>query len=57
MRFWKLLLPLLATTLSFAAQSDRIAGTLSSGQMVSLRGNMHGLAKSNLTRVASIATA
>src|SRR5882757_2906871 len=45
MRFWKLLLPLLATTLSFAAQSDRIAGTIGSSENVSLRDNVHGLAK------------
>jgi subtilase family serine protease len=45
MRLWKFLLPLLASTLCFAAQPDRILGPLSSGQMVALRGNVHGLAK------------
>jgi subtilase family serine protease len=36
MRSWKLLLPLLASTVCFAAQPDRIAGTIDSSQMVAL---------------------
>ena len=36
MRSWKLLLPLLASTLCFAAQPDRITGTIDSSQMVAL---------------------
>src|SRR5207302_8688029 len=45
MRFWKLFLPLLASSLCFAAQADRITGTIDSGKMTVLRGNLHGLAK------------
>ncbi len=45
MRSWKLLLPLLASTLCFAAQPDRITGTIDSSQMVALTGNVHRLAK------------
>ncbi len=45
MRSWKLLLPLLASTLCFAAQSDRITGPIDSSQMVVLTGNVHGLAQ------------
>jgi subtilase family serine protease len=45
MRFWKLLLLLFTSTLCLAAQPDRIAGPLSSSQMVPLRGNVHGLAR------------
>ena len=45
MRSWKLFLPLLASTLCFAAQSDRIAGPIDSSQMVALTGNVHGLAQ------------
>jgi subtilase family serine protease len=45
MRFWKLLLPLLASTLCLAQQPDRIADTINSSQMVALSGNVHGLAK------------
>src|SRR6266851_3780485 len=41
MRSWKYLALFLASTLSFAAQSDRIAGTIDSGQMVTLPGNIH----------------
>src|SRR5258706_6565009 len=41
MRFWKFLVLLLASTLSFAAQSDRIAGTIDSGRMVALPGHIH----------------
>jgi subtilase family serine protease len=40
MRFWKLL-PLLATSLCFAAQSDRVAGTIDANQMVRLSGHLH----------------
>lgn len=50
MRRFGMLLPLFAfatlfTTLSFAVQHDRIAGAIDSGQVVSLRGNVHGLAR------------
>jgi len=45
MRSWKLLLPLLASTLCFAAQLDRITGPIDSSQMVVLTGNVHGLAQ------------
>jgi subtilase family serine protease len=45
MRSWKLLLPLLASTLCFAAQPDRIAGPIDSSQMVALTGNVHGFAQ------------
>jgi hypothetical protein len=45
MRSWKFLLPLLATSLCFAAQSDRITGTIDSSQMVALSGDVHGLAQ------------
>ena len=38
MRFLKLLLPLLGSTLCFAAQADRIAGNVESSQMVPLVG-------------------
>src|SRR5258706_593783 len=41
MRFWKFLVLLLASTLSFAAQSDRIAATIDSGRMVALPGHIH----------------
>ncbi len=44
MRSWKFLLPLLATSLCFAAQPDRITGAINSGQMVALQGSMHRLA-------------
>jgi subtilase family serine protease len=45
MRSWKLLLPLLASTLCFAQQPDRIAGPINSSQMVALTGNVHGFAQ------------
>jgi subtilase family serine protease len=45
MRSWKFLLPLLASTLCFAAQPDRITGTIDSSQMVAVQGNVHGLAQ------------
>jgi hypothetical protein len=44
MRFWKFLLPLLATTLCFA-QQDRIAGPIDSSQMVTLPGHLNRNAK------------
>jgi subtilase family serine protease len=40
MRFWKFLLPLLASTLCFAAQPDRIAGPIDSSQMVALQNHV-----------------
>ncbi len=50
MRFWKLLLPLLASSLSsslcLAAQPDRITGPIDSSQRVVVQGNVHGLAQS-----------
>ena len=46
MRSWKFLLPLLASSLCFAAQPDRIPGPIDSSQMVPLKGNVHGLAQS-----------
>ena len=45
MRSWKLLLPLLASTLCFGAQADRITGAIDSSQMVALTGNIHGFAQ------------
>jgi subtilase family serine protease len=45
MRFWKFLLPLLATSLCFAAQPNRISGPIDSSQMVALSGSVHGLAQ------------
>ena len=45
MRFWKFVLPLLASTLCFGAQADRITGPVDSSQMVALSGNVHGLAQ------------
>jgi hypothetical protein len=41
MRSWKFLLIFLASTLCFAAQPDRIAGTIDSSQMVALPGQIH----------------
>lgn len=41
MRFWKFLLPLLASTLCFAAQPDRITGPIDSSQRVSLPGHVN----------------
>jgi subtilase family serine protease len=41
MRSWKLLLLVLAPTLCFAAQPDRIAGSIESRQMVTLPGSVH----------------
>ena len=41
MRFWKFLLPLLASTVCFAAQSDRIPGPIDSSQRVTLPGRIH----------------
>ncbi len=45
MRSWKFLLPLLATSLCFAAQPDRITGAINSGQMVALPRSLHPKAK------------
>jgi hypothetical protein len=45
MRSWKLLLPLLASTLCFAQQPDRITAPINSSQMVALTGNVHSLAQ------------
>jgi subtilase family serine protease len=41
MRFWKLVLPLLASTLSFAAQSDRITAPINSNQRIALAKSLH----------------
>src|SRR5579863_5699733 len=46
MRFWKLFLLLLASSLCFAVQPDRITGPIDSSQRVALKGNVHGLAQS-----------
>jgi subtilase family serine protease len=40
MRPWKFLLPLLATSLCFAAQPDRITGVIDSSQMVTLQNHV-----------------
>jgi subtilase family serine protease len=45
MRAWKLLLSLLASTLCFAQQPDRITAPINSAQMVALTGNVHSLAQ------------
>ncbi|MGA6981891.1 MAG: protease pro-enzyme activation domain-containing protein [Candidatus Sulfotelmatobacter sp.] len=45
MRPWKFFLPLLASSLCFAAQPDRITGPINSSQTVALSGNVHRLAK------------
>ncbi len=45
MRSWKFLLPLLASSLCFAAQPDRITVPIDSNQVTVLRGSMHGLAQ------------
>jgi len=45
MRSWKFLLPLLASSLCFAAQPDRITAPIDSSQRVPLKGNIHGLAQ------------
>jgi subtilase family serine protease len=45
MRSWKFFLPLLASTLCFGAQPDRIAGPIDSSQVVAVKGNVHGLAQ------------
>jgi len=45
MRPWKFVLPLLATSLCFAAQPDRITAPIDSSQMVTLPGSVHGLAQ------------
>src|SRR5580700_3792352 len=41
MRFLKVLLPLVASTLCFAAQSDRIAGTIDSSHGIPLAKSLH----------------
>jgi biotin operon repressor len=41
MRSWKFLLPLLASSLCFAAQPDRITGPINSSQMVALAKSLH----------------
>jgi hypothetical protein len=41
MRFWKLLLPLLASTVCLAAQPDRVTGTIDSSQTVALARSLH----------------
>lgn len=41
MRSWKFLLPLLASSLCFAAQPDRITGPIDSSQMVPLAKSLH----------------
>ena len=46
MRSWKFLLPLLVSSLCFAAQPDRITSPIDSSQLVPLKGNVHGLAQS-----------
>src|SRR5258708_2068665 len=45
MRFWKCVLPFLASGLCFAAQPDRIPGVIDSSQTVRLKGNVHGMAQ------------
>lgn len=45
MRSWKFLLPLLASSLCFAAQPDRITGPIDSSQMVALTRSVHSKAK------------
>ena len=41
MRSWKFVLPLLASSLCFAAQPDRIPGTINSSQVVALARSLH----------------
>jgi subtilase family serine protease len=45
MRSWKFLLPLLATSLCFAAQPDRITGAINSSQTVALAKSLHPKAR------------
>jgi subtilase family serine protease len=45
MRPWKFFLPLLATSLCFAVQPDRILSPIDSSQMVRVKGNVHGLTR------------
>jgi subtilase family serine protease len=45
MRLWKVLLPLLASTLAFAAQPDRILSTIDSSQGVALARSLHPKAR------------
>jgi hypothetical protein len=44
MRFWKYVLPLLASSLCFAVQPDRITSPIDSSQAVALKGNVRDLA-------------
>jgi hypothetical protein len=46
MRSWKLLLPLLASTLCFAQQPDRVAGPIDPSHMVALQNHVPPLAQS-----------
>jgi len=48
MRSWKFFLPLLATSLCFATQPDRITSPIDSSQMVPLQGNVRGLVQPRL---------
>ncbi len=41
MRSWKFLLPLLATSMCFAAQPDRITAPINSSEMVALAKSLH----------------
>ena len=41
MRPWKFVLPLLASSLCFAAQPNRITAPVDSSQMVALNGSLH----------------
>jgi hypothetical protein len=43
MRSWKFILPLLASSLCFAVQPDRITSPIDSSRLVPLQGNVHGL--------------
>lgn len=52
MRFWKYILPLLASTLCLAAQPDRISGVIDSSQMFTLPGRIHPLAQPKYDRGA-----
>lgn len=45
MRSWKIFLPLLASSLCFAAQPDRIPAAIDSSQMVAIHGNVHRMAR------------
>jgi len=45
MRFWQLLLPLLASAQCLAVQPDRITGPIDTSQRIALQGNVHGFAQ------------